>query len=85
MKARAAVKDVARVLRIPPGEADELTKLIPSGPAYQSDDRRTRSKQVAELQELVREQPARIGRLLRLELAHRGHLAPRCRCTPPAW
>ena len=34
MKARAAVKDVARVLRIPPGEADKLTKLIPSGPAY---------------------------------------------------
>jgi DNA polymerase-3 subunit alpha len=34
MKARAAVKDVARVLRIPPGEADRLTKLIPSGPAY---------------------------------------------------
>ena len=34
MKARAAVKDVARVLRIPPGEADKITKLIPSGPAY---------------------------------------------------
>jgi DNA polymerase-3 subunit alpha len=34
MKARAAIKDVARVLRIPPGEADKLTKLIPSGPAY---------------------------------------------------
>src|SRR5690606_27791804 len=34
MKARAAVKDVARVLRVPPGEADRLTKLIPSGPAY---------------------------------------------------
>ncbi|MBA2626960.1 MAG: DNA polymerase III subunit alpha, partial [Gemmatimonadales bacterium] len=34
MKARAAIKDVARVLRVPPGEADKLTKLIPSGPAY---------------------------------------------------
>ncbi len=34
MKARAAVKDVARVLKIPPGEADRITKLIPSGPAY---------------------------------------------------
>ena len=34
MKARAAVKDVARVLKIPPGEADKITKLIPSGPAY---------------------------------------------------
>ena len=34
MKARAAMKDVARVLRIPPGEAEKLTRLIPSGPAY---------------------------------------------------
>jgi DNA polymerase-3 subunit alpha len=34
MKARAAVKDVARVLKVPPGDADKLTKLIPSGPGY---------------------------------------------------
>ena len=34
MKARAAVKDVARVLKVPPGEADKLTKLIPSGPGF---------------------------------------------------
>ncbi|MDH5284915.1 MAG: DNA polymerase III subunit alpha, partial [Gemmatimonadota bacterium] len=34
MKARAAVKDVARLLRIPPSDADKLTKLIPSGPAF---------------------------------------------------
>lgn len=34
MKARAALKDVARLLRIPPGDADKLTKLIPSGPAF---------------------------------------------------
>ena len=34
LKARAAVKDVARVLKVPPGEADRITKLIPSGPAY---------------------------------------------------
>ncbi len=32
LKSRAAVKDVARVLKVPPGEADKLTKLIPSGP-----------------------------------------------------
>ena len=32
MKARAAVKDVARVLGIPPSEADRITKLIPSNP-----------------------------------------------------
>jgi DNA polymerase-3 subunit alpha len=34
MKARAAVKDVARVLKVPPGEADKLTKLIPSSPGF---------------------------------------------------
>ena len=34
MKARAAVKDVARVLKVLPGEADRITKLIPSGPAF---------------------------------------------------
>lgn len=34
MKARAAIKDVARVLEIPPSEADRITKLIPSGPAF---------------------------------------------------
>jgi DNA polymerase-3 subunit alpha len=34
LKARAAVKDVARLLRIPPGDADKLTKLIPSGPGF---------------------------------------------------
>src|SRR5438093_803445 len=34
LKARAAFRDVARTLRIEPGEADKLTKLIPSGPAY---------------------------------------------------
>ncbi|MGH7657344.1 MAG: DNA polymerase III subunit alpha, partial [Gemmatimonadales bacterium] len=34
MKARAAIKDVARVLKIPPADADRITKLIPSGPAF---------------------------------------------------
>jgi len=34
LKARAAIKDVARVLKLPPAEADKITKLIPSGPAY---------------------------------------------------
>ncbi|HRP07317.1 MAG TPA: DNA polymerase III subunit alpha [Gemmatimonadales bacterium] len=34
LKARAAVKDVARTLGVPAGEADKLTKLIPSGPAF---------------------------------------------------
>ncbi|MGH7581894.1 MAG: DNA polymerase III subunit alpha, partial [Gemmatimonadales bacterium] len=34
MKARAAVKDVARVLKVPPGDADRLTRLIPSAPGF---------------------------------------------------
>src|SRR5215210_2289738 len=57
MKARAAVKDVARVLRIPPGEADRITKLIPSGPAYSLPIREA-AKKVDELRELVRANPA---------------------------
>src|ERR1043166_5167606 len=34
LKARAAIKDVARALKILPGEADRITRLIPSGPGY---------------------------------------------------
>ncbi len=56
MKARAAVKDVARVLRIPPGEADRLTKLIPSGPAYSLTIPEAVEK-VDELRELVPADP----------------------------
>ena len=57
MKARAAVKDVARVLRIPPGEADRITKLIPSGPAY-SLTIHGGGEKVDELRELVKGNPA---------------------------
>jgi DNA polymerase-3 subunit alpha len=64
MKARAAVKDVARVLRIPPGEADRITKLIPSGPAYSLTIEDAR-KRVDELRELVRGNPM-YDRLLNL-------------------
>jgi DNA polymerase-3 subunit alpha len=56
MKARAAVKDVARVLRIPPGEADRITKLIPSGPAY-SLTIENAVKKVDEMRDLVRGNP----------------------------
>ena len=56
MKARAAMKDVARVLRIPPGEADRITKLIPSGPAYSLNIREA-EKKIDELRELVRSNP----------------------------
>ncbi|MBA3522605.1 MAG: DNA polymerase III subunit alpha [Gemmatimonadales bacterium] len=56
LKARAAVKDVARVLRIPPGEADRITKLIPSGPAY-SLTVRAAAEKIDEIKELVRGNP----------------------------
>jgi DNA polymerase-3 subunit alpha len=57
MKARAAVKDVARVLRIPPGEADRITKLIPSGPAYSLTIPEA-AQRVDEMRELVKGNPA---------------------------
>ncbi|HXG45819.1 MAG TPA: DNA polymerase III subunit alpha [Gemmatimonadales bacterium] len=56
LKARAAVKDVARLLRIPPGEADRLTKLIPSGPAFQLSIPDALEK-VTEFRELVEGSP----------------------------
>jgi len=56
MKARAAVKDVARVLRIPPGEADRITKLIPSGPAYSLTIQEAVAR-VDEMGELVKANP----------------------------
>ena len=54
MKARAAVKDVARVLKVPPGEADKLTKLIPSGPGVTMTIPESIAR-VDELRTLVRE------------------------------
>ena len=56
LKARAAVRDVARVLGLPPGEADRLTKLIPSGPAY-SLTLREAAEKVPELKEMVAHNP----------------------------
>jgi DNA polymerase-3 subunit alpha len=35
LKARAAVRDIARVLGVSPSDADRIAKLIPSGPGYQ--------------------------------------------------
>jgi DNA polymerase-3 subunit alpha len=57
LKARAALKDVARLLRIPPGEADRLTKLVPSGPAFALSIPEAVAK-VAEFRELVEANPA---------------------------
>lgn len=56
LKARAAVKDVARLLRIPPGDADRLTKLIPSGPAFALTVDEAMAK-VPEFRDLVRTSP----------------------------
>jgi DNA polymerase III subunit alpha len=56
MKARAALKDVARVLKIPPAEADKLTKLIPSGPAYSLTIEQA-MKKVDEFKDLARQNP----------------------------
>jgi DNA polymerase-3 subunit alpha len=56
MKARAAIKDVARVLKIPPGEADKISKLIPSGPAYNLTIPEAVQK-ITELRDLVASNP----------------------------
>ncbi|MBI1723021.1 MAG: DNA polymerase III subunit alpha [Gemmatimonadetes bacterium] len=57
MKARAAVKDVARVLGLPPGEADRLTKLIPFNPGQPAVSLAEAVEMVGELKELVRQNP----------------------------
>jgi DNA polymerase-3 subunit alpha len=54
LKARAAVRDIARVLRVSIADADRIAKLIPSGPGYQLSVAEA-VKRVAELQQLVKE------------------------------
>ena len=83
MKARAAVKDVGRVLGFTPGEADALAKLIPNQPGLLADrarggreDRRGRAS--------CTQNDERYQQLLDFAIAHRGAVAPRRRCTPPA-
>jgi DNA polymerase-3 subunit alpha len=56
LKARAAIKDVARVLKIPPGEADKITKLIPSAPNYSLTIPQATEK-IPELRDLVASGP----------------------------
>jgi DNA polymerase-3 subunit alpha len=56
LKARAALKDVARLLRIPPADADKLTKLVPSGPAFAMTVEEAAAK-VPEIKELVKKDP----------------------------
>ncbi|MBI4541839.1 MAG: DNA polymerase III subunit alpha [Gemmatimonadetes bacterium] len=58
LKARAAVKDVARVLGVPPGEADRLTKLIPHLPGQvEYTPLKRHVEQSAELRGLVAQNP----------------------------
>jgi len=53
LKARAALRDIARVLRVPPADADRMAKLVPSGPAYALSVADAAEK-VPELRDLVR-------------------------------
>src|SRR5881275_1020538 len=64
LKARAAFRDVARTLRIEPGEVDRFTKLIPAGPGVTTTlaDAPERSP---ELKQLVR-QDERVRKILEL-------------------
>jgi len=64
LKARAAFRDVARTLRVEPGEVDRFTKLIPAGPGVTTTlaDAPERSP---ELKQLVR-QDERVRKILEL-------------------
>ena len=64
LKARAAFRDVARTLRVEPGEVDRFTKLIPAGPgmAVTLAEAPERSP---ELRQLAR-QDERVGKILAL-------------------
>ena len=64
LKARAAFRDVARTLRVEPGEVDRFTKLIPAGPGVSTSlaDAPERSP---ELKQLVR-QDERVRKILEL-------------------
>jgi DNA polymerase III subunit alpha len=53
LKARAALRDIARVLRVPPADADRMAKLVPSGPAFALSVAEAAEK-VPELRDLVR-------------------------------
>ncbi|MFW6181560.1 MAG: DNA polymerase III subunit alpha, partial [Spirochaetota bacterium] len=62
MKARAAVRDVARVLEVPLGEADLLAKMIPARPGITIEDAVEGSR---ELRERIR-QDQRVARLFEI-------------------
>jgi DNA polymerase-3 subunit alpha len=64
MKARAAIRDIARVLKVSPTDADKLAKLIPTGPAYSLSVAEAATK-VPELAQLIK-QDQTIARLVDL-------------------
>ena len=55
LKARAALRDIARVLRVSPAESDRIAKLVPSGPSGMSVSEAAR--RVPELRDLVAKDP----------------------------
>jgi len=64
LKARAAFRDVARTLRVEPGEVDRFTKLIPAGPGV-SVTLADAPERSPELKQLVR-QDERVRKILEL-------------------
>ena len=59
LKARAAFRDVARTLRVEPGEVDRFTKMIPAGPGFavtlaEAPERSPELRQLARQDERVR-------------------------------
>src|SRR5207247_1991199 len=64
LKARAAFRDVARTLRVEPGEVDRFTKMIPAGPGI-SVTLAEASEKSPELRQLAR-QDERVRKILEL-------------------
>src|SRR5947208_3186240 len=64
LKARAAFRDVARTLRVEPGEVDRFTKMIPAGPGI-SVTLAEASEKSPELRQLTR-QDERVRKILEL-------------------
>ena len=54
MKARAALRDISRVLRVSPADTDRMAKLIPSGPGYALTLGEA-AQRVPELRQLIRD------------------------------
>ena len=64
LKARAALRDIARVLGVSPAQSDRIAKLVPSGPAYALSVAEA-AKKVPELRQLANEDET-VARLLDL-------------------